>query len=250
MSKGFSVEQYREEGYTGPIRVFSEEEAARLRAKFYAQIGQSEAAPGPAKTYMSAWHHHHRWVYDMATHPGILDRITTLLGPNVVMWAVHFWYKEPHNGKYLPWHQDGAYWAIEPKKNVTAWIALGPTFIKNGCLRIIRGSHRSNLEHKRSTDAASAFGQGLTPEDVDESKAIALEMQPGEIVIFNEKTIHGSQANTSDIARVALSVRYTSPDVKFLTDQWADVGRVRTFLVRGEDAHHLNDAIKGVIPLE
>jgi ectoine hydroxylase-related dioxygenase (phytanoyl-CoA dioxygenase family) len=244
----FSTQQYAEMGYTGPIRAFSDAEAAELRRNFYATIGQSENSPGPTKTYMAAWHHQHRWAYDMATSPRILDRIETILGPNIVMWAMHFWYKEPHSGKRIPWHQDAAYWHIMPKKNVSAWIALGPTFFENGCLRIIPGSHRTLLEHQPITDDTSQFSQGLPPEAIDESTAVNLEMQPGEFVIFNEATYHGSEANGSDIARVALSIRYTSPDVKFEIEKWTDAGRIKTFLVRGEDTHHLNDGIRGIRP--
>jgi hypothetical protein len=47
---------------------------------------------------------------------------------------------------------------------------------------------------------------------------------------------------------VACSIRYTSPDVKFLMDRWSDPDRIRTFLVRGLDTHHLNDAIRGTAP--
>ena len=71
---------------------------------------------------------------------------------------------------------------------------------------------------------------------------------PGKMVIFNEATYHGSKANTSDVARVALSMRYTSPDVKFEMEKWSDPGRIKTFLVRGVDEYHLNDAIRGEKP--
>lgn len=245
---GFSLDQFQRQGYTGPIRVFSEQDAARLRARFYEKIGQSEAAPGPTNAYMSAWHHQHRWAYDLAIHPDILDMVSHLLGPNLVMWAMHFWYKEPHSKKHLPWHQDAHYWPMEPKKNVSVWIALSRTFRENGCLRIIPGSHRELVEHHALNDPTSAFSHGLTAADVLESTAIDLEMEPGEAILFDEGTFHGSNANASDCARVALSIRYTSPDVKFLMDQWGDPGRIRTFLVRGEDVHHLNDAIWGKAP--
>lgn len=248
MAAGFSLAQFEAEGYTGPIQVFSEAEAAQLRSHFWAKLGQSEDAAGPSKINMSAWHHQHRWVYDLVTHPGILDPIASILGPNVIMWAVHFWYKEPNNGKYLPWHQDGAYWPIEPKKNVSAWIALGPTFAANGCLKVIPGSHKVELLHGEMNDKASGFGKGLRPEEIDESQAVSLEMQPGQIVIFNEKTIHGSGPNVSTTPRVALSVRFTTPEVKFLLDQWTGVDRIKTYVVRGEDTHHLNDSIRGPIP--
>jgi ectoine hydroxylase-related dioxygenase (phytanoyl-CoA dioxygenase family) len=243
-----SIEQYNEQGYTGPIRVFSEDYAAALRKHFFTTIGQSEGSPAPTKAYMSAWHHQHRWAYDMAADPRILDALEPFVGPNIVMWAMHFWYKAPRTGVHIPWHQDAAYWHLTPKKNVTAWVALGPTFLANGCLRILPGTHRSLVEHAPTGDPNSSFANGLPRELIDESRALDLPMQPGEMVIFNEATYHGSKANTSDTARVAFSMRYTSPDVKFEMEKWSDPGRIKTFLVRGADDYHLNDAIRGAPP--
>jgi ectoine hydroxylase-related dioxygenase (phytanoyl-CoA dioxygenase family) len=250
IARGYSVEQFHEQGYTGPVQIFSVAEAAELRARFYATIGQSEAAPGATKAYLSAWHHQHRWAYNVATDERVLDLIAPLLGPDIVMWAMHFWYKPPHNTRHLPWHQDANYWPMEPRKNVSAWIALGPTFVENGCLRILPGTQRQLVAHRKLDDPTAGFREGLPPEEIDESRAVDLEMQPGEVVIFNEATFHGSKANTSDVARVACSIRYTSPDVRFLMEQWSDPERIRTFLVRGEDTHHRNDAIRGTAPDE
>jgi hypothetical protein len=33
-------------------------------------------------------------------------------------------------------------------------------------------------------------------------------------------------------------------------EKWSDPGRIRTYLVRGVDDYHLNDAIRGTIPAQ
>jgi ectoine hydroxylase-related dioxygenase (phytanoyl-CoA dioxygenase family) len=82
-------------------------------------------------------------------------------------------------------------------------------------------------------------------------KAVDVEMSPGQIAFFNEATFHGSKINSSNIPRVAFSVRYTTPEVKFLMDEWSgDANRIRTFLVSGEDNYKRNEDIKGTIPAE
>lgn len=243
----FSTRQYQQEGYTGPIQFCSTEAAAQWRSDFYRVIGQQEENSGPTDMNLSAFHHRHRWAYDICSHPAIVDAISTLLdSDDVVLWAMHFWYKEPGNSKFIPWHQDANYWPMDPAINATAWVALGETFVDNGCLRLIPGSHKDVVEHTVQ-GADSAFAQGIS--NVDESNAIDVEMHPGQAVFFNEHMIHGSKPNISDMPRVACSIRYTTPEVTFAIDDWGgDKERIKTFLVRGEDRFHNNDQIIGTVP--
>jgi ectoine hydroxylase-related dioxygenase (phytanoyl-CoA dioxygenase family) len=172
-----------------------------------------------------------------------------ILGPDLVLWAMHFWYKEPGNPKFIPWHQDINYWPMEPAINATAWMSLGFSIKENGCLRVIPGTHRSHVEHVNLGDDNSTFKQGLSADMVDESKSIDVEMSPGQIAFFNEATFHGSEPNLSNIPRVAFSVRYTTPGVKFKMAEWGgDTSRIKTFLVAGSDRFRLNDGIAGEAP--
>ncbi|WP_127586881.1 phytanoyl-CoA dioxygenase family protein [Paenibacillus koleovorans] len=245
----FSIEQFHEAGYSGPIQALTLEEADRYNQLFFEELGQSKFEPGPTKINLSAWHHRRKWAYELATHPALVEPITQILGPDVVLWAMHFWYKEPGNTKFIPWHQDINYWPMEPAINATAWVSLGWSIRENGCLRIIPGTHRSIVPHVDLGNDASAFQEGIDASYVDESKAIDIEMTPGQIVYFNEATFHGSEMNSSNIPRVAFSVRYTTPEVKFKMADWGgDTNRIRTFQVRGEDRFRLNDDIIGAIP--
>jgi hypothetical protein len=247
----FSVEQFNEEGFSGPIQGLTTKEADIYYNHFFDAVGQSKFEPGPTKMNMSAWHHKYRWAYDLATHPSIVAAMKQILGDDVVLWAMHFWYKEPNNDKFIPWHQDINYWPMEPAINATAWVSLGWSILENGCLRVIPGSHKSVIEHVSTGDAQSSFGVGLPEDAIDESKAVDVEMSPGQIAFFNEATFHGSKINSSNIPRVAFSVRYTTPEVKFLMDEWSgDANRIRTFLVSGEDHYKRNEDIKGTIPAE
>ena len=243
----FSLSQLNDEGYTGPIDVLSAEEARFGRESFYKSIGQNESNPGPSSVKTGGFNLKHKWAHDISIDNKILDYVELALGPNIVLWATVFWYKEPHNTKYIPWHQDASYWPMEPRINLTAWIALGPTFKENGCLRIIPGSHKNWLDDEyRELDEHSSFSKGLDPEQVNESKAIDFEMDPGQVVFFSEATLHGSNANTSDIPRLGYSLRFTTPEVKFdelgIKEQRLDY-LTRTILVRGIDEYHHNDSL-------
>ena len=250
----FSIDQFRDEGYTEPVPLLTPEEAAAARRAFYAAIGQSEESPGPNNDRTGGFNLRYRWAYDLATNEKVLDHVEKVLGPDIVLWATVFWYKEPHNTKYIPWHQDASYWPMEPRINLTAWIALGPTFPKNGCLRLIPGSHKDWLDDEyQPLDNDSQFSRGLSAAQVDESKAVDMSMQPGEVTFFSEATLHGSNNNGSDVARLGFSSRFTIPEVKFdvegLKEQNIDY-LARTTLVRGEDKYHYNDAIRADPPAE
>ncbi|MBB6730931.1 phytanoyl-CoA dioxygenase family protein [Cohnella zeiphila] len=247
----FSIEQFRKDGYSGPVQGLSLAEADKYNRLFFETLGMSPYEPGPTGANLSAWHQRHRWAYDLATHPAIVEPITEIIGDNVVLWAMHFWYKEPGNPKFIPWHQDIHYWPMEPAVTVTAWVTLGFSLAENGCLRLIPGTHLGRADHVKLGDDSSAFGEGIDESDIDESKAVAMEMTPGQVVYFNEATFHGSKANASAIPRVAFSLRFTTPEVKFRMDEWGgDTSRLRTFLVRGVDSFRRNDGIVGTIPSE
>jgi ectoine hydroxylase-related dioxygenase (phytanoyl-CoA dioxygenase family) len=231
------------------VQGLSLEQADQAYRRFFDTLGQSPYEPKPADMNLSAWHQHHRWAYDLATHPSIVAAMKQILGDHLVLWAMHFWYKEPGNEKFIPWHQDINYWPMEPAINATAWVTLGFSMKENGCLKLIPGTHRALVEHVSLNDDKSTFGQGLSADQVDESKAVDMEMSPGQMVFFNEAIFHGSENNSSNIPRVAFSVRYTTPVVKFKMGDWeGDKERIKTFLVSGKDAYGYNDAIKGTVP--
>ena len=172
----FSLDQLAKEGYTGPVPLLTPDQAAAGRRAFFEAIGQSEASPGPSDFRPGGFNLKYRWAHDLATHDRVLDHVELALGRDIVLWATVFWYKEPHNTKYIPWHQDASYWPMEPRINLTAWIALGPTFAENGCLRLIPGSHKAWLDDDyRTLDERSAFSRGLAPDQVDESRVSRAE---------------------------------------------------------------------------
>jgi len=245
----FSIRQYREEGYSGPVQGLSLQESEYYYRLFFDALEQSRYEPAATAKNLSAWHHQYRWAYELATHPGIVEPMKEILGSDLILWAMHFWYKPPGSEKYIPWHQDINYWPMEPAINATAWVSLGWSIEENGCLKVIPGTHNTVVRHNDTGDANSAFGEGLAADQVDESRAVALEMLPGQIAFFNEATIHGSNANSSNVPRVAFSVRFTTPEVRFLIEQWGgDTQRIKTFLVAGEDTFKRNEAIKGTVP--
>ena len=51
-------------------------------------------------------------------------KVSDLVGPNIYIWKCQLWIKEANSAAYVGWHQDAAYWGLDPPDSVNAWIAL------------------------------------------------------------------------------------------------------------------------------
>src|SRR5687768_13409073 len=76
----------------------------------------------------------------------LLDIAEAFIGPNIALFASHYICKPGTDGLPVLWHQDGAYWPLEPMEVVTLWLAVADSTRGNGCMRVIPGSLRESLE--------------------------------------------------------------------------------------------------------
>src|SRR5690242_18704698 len=93
LSQG-NIEAFNRDGYLKGIRIFSAEEAAEIRAYFDALLAQVLAAGGDSYSISTA-HLKYGRVYDLLTHPRIVEYVRDLLGENVIAWGSHFFCKMP-----------------------------------------------------------------------------------------------------------------------------------------------------------
>jgi ectoine hydroxylase-related dioxygenase (phytanoyl-CoA dioxygenase family) len=119
-------------------------------------------------------------------------------------------FKRPREGSRFRWHQDSPYWAhfaphIDQLPNVM--LALDDASERNGCLRVVAGSHRSGLL-PGSRGAERLAPLFTDPDCFDESRAVAAEMPAGSLLFFSPHTVHGSAPNASDTPRRALLFTY------------------------------------------
>ena len=230
-------ERFERDGYVYPIPVLVEDDVRRYRDRYAAYVERNRArlAALPAKQkylVMSETHFALRWAYEIAAHPRILDAVEAVIGPNILAWGTNWFSKMPGDKAYVSWHQDGTYWNLAPVKVVTAWLALTPSSEMNGGLRVVPGSHVQPMLPQRETyapDNALSRGQEIAV-DVDESQAVCLALRPGEMSLHHIWIVHGSNANTSDIPRIGLAIRYVSPEVR-----QDSPGKPHALLVRGRD---------------
>jgi non-haem Fe2+, alpha-ketoglutarate-dependent halogenase len=228
--------QFERDGYLCPIRVLNDQEVERHLNSYTEYSGANKArldALPPNQKYkvLSETHFVLPWVYEIVSHPRVLDAVEGLLGANLLAWNCNWFTKLPGEKSFVSWHQDGTYWKLNPPTVVTAWVALSPSVSGNGCMRVIPGTHMQPMIPQRETylpENALSRGQEIA---VDETQAVDLNLRPGEMSLHHIWIIHGSNANRSkDTPRIGIAIRYTRPEVtqESPTKPFA-------MLVRGED---------------
>jgi non-haem Fe2+, alpha-ketoglutarate-dependent halogenase len=227
-----AVRHYHEAGYDAPIRAISTEEAANLRRHLEAHERQHGVLNSQLR------HKSHllfTWLDELIRHPGILDAVEDIIGPNILCWGTSFFIKEPHTTSYVSWHQDSTYWGLDPADIVTAWVALSESSAENGAMRVIPGSHTLEQIPHRDTFASENLlsrGQEIAV-DVDETQAVALPLQPGEMSLHHVRLVHGSEPNPSAQRRIGFAIRYLPTYVRQVVGT-----QDSAILVRGTDAYH------------
>jgi ectoine hydroxylase-related dioxygenase (phytanoyl-CoA dioxygenase family) len=189
---------------------------------------------------------------DLARDQGILDRVEQLIGPDIILWGCQIFCKPGGDGMEVPWHQDGHYWPIRPLATCTVWVALDPSTVANGCLRVIPGSHlgKKLYDHMREDRADIVLNQSVKPGEFDAKTALDIELAPGEMSMHDVHLIHGSNPNRSPQRRAGVAIRYMPASSLFdrgLMATSAQSGYTVDFatrpiwLLRGKDRTGRND---------
>ncbi len=233
MSKCLSsaaLSQYREQGYYFPLNVLSADEAAACRARLDAiEHVQGHFIEGPER---SKSHVLYPWIDDLIRHPLILDAVEDLIGPNILCWNTVWWIKEPMSDAFVSWHQDRLYVGLDTDDFVTAWLALSPSTVESGCVRVLPGSHRQEmLPHRDEFKEHNMLSRGQEiAVAVDEGNARAMELAPGQVSLHNVRLAHASAPNRSKDRRIGLSMHYVPTSTRQVALDWDSAT-----LVRGED---------------
>lgn len=208
------IKDFHENGYLGPFQAWRPEEMKIVRENVLNEINQKPKF-GQSNNNQSR-HLDCKSVFDVCSHPSIVEKLCSLLGPNIILWRSHFFTKnaeDPSSQKEVPWHQDGNYWPIEPVLNISAWVAFDEVNTENSCVQIIPGSHKQAIPHIEA-ESHHNFKEMANPDFFDERKKVNMILKPGEFFIFNEKLLHHSEIHRSQNRRMGLAVRTTVPLVR------------------------------------
>lgn len=240
--------QYLEDGYCIPDARLSADMLADLKAAHDRLVARNPEF----RDYCS-----HVLAFDLAflnvaRQPMVMDPVEDVLGPDIALWNSSFFAKPAKDGRATPWHQDGEYWPIRPLATCTVWIAIDDATPENGCLRLIKGSHKDKRLARHTTNPAEnlTLHQELAADEFDDADAVDLVLEAGQFSLHDVYLYHGSEANVSDKSRRGMTLRYMPTtsvfDRAFARRLHKEKGVTdhtdrTTFLMRGRDRSGEND---------
>jgi len=134
----------------------------------------------------------------------------------------HVLVKEPGSTVVTPWHHDQPYYIVDGEQSVSFWVPLDP-ITRERSIEYVATSHKwGKIFKPKRFDGTDLYPNdiGETVPDIDAiRKKLDIrgwEMQPGDAVAFNFRTLHGAPANTSTMRRRVTSIRWVGDDARFV----------------------------------
>lgn len=228
------IELFRENGFLKSGRVLEDSEIEELLSELdrvIAEEGQENvpqpriinnlgAFHGSADT--PVWQIVNIWeaspAFTRLTHnPTIVEEIAQLTAAEELrVWHDQIQYKPASKGGVNPWHQDAPKWRVlQPKTQVSAWVALDDVDQENGCMSMVKGSHLFGDCTQFLATLKDKFHE--LPEEFD-GHPIEVALCPvrkGEVHYHHGMTWHGSHANHSDRPRRAIAIHYMTGETVY-----------------------------------
>ena len=229
------VARYQQDGYLFPVDCLTPQEVRHYRAKLEAfEREQGDTFGRLPNLVRSKSHLLFTWMDELVRHPKVLDAVESLIGPNILIYHLTSWLKEPNEPSHVSWHQDGTYFGLEPYEQITAWIALSDATPEMGCIKIIPGSQViGQRPHKDTATPGNLLSRGQTIDHkMDYTKYVMMPLQAGQISLHHTHIVHSSERNQTNERRIGIGVSYIPTRCRLVND-----ARVSAALVRGTDEY-------------
>ena len=210
------VAAYHRDGYVIVPQFFSANEVSKLY-----RIATEDAAISKnsydlndqtgKKTRLALWFTPGDDIYGLLTRSERMVRsVDQLLDGKAPVCHFHskLMQKEPRVGGAWEWHQDYGYWYknefLLPDQMTSVMVAITEATKENGCLQVIKGSHRmGRVEHGFAGEQVGA-SQRYVDLALQTMDLVYEELKPGDTLFFHPNTLHRSEANLSAAARWSL----------------------------------------------
>ena len=144
----------------------------------------------------------------------VVDTMEKLLGDEVYHFHHKMMLKEPFVGGAWEWHQDYGYWyqfnACLFPDMASCMIAVDRATKENGCLQVIKGSHKlGRVEHGITGTQTGADMERVTAA-LQRLELVYCELEPGDALFFHANLLHRSDQNKSPNPRWSLICCYNT----------------------------------------
>jgi ectoine hydroxylase-related dioxygenase (phytanoyl-CoA dioxygenase family) len=161
-------------------------------------------------------HHTHPAILQLGLDKAIIARLKTLMGPEIYLRRSQFW-RKPAHGRGVIWHQDThRKMGLGCIGEFSAWVALEDSTLDNGCVRLLRGSHKAGVVPPESVIDPSfrirffASEALQVPEPLLRYQAVPMTMRKGQFFLFHQLCFHASGPNRTAATRTGVVYRYLS----------------------------------------
>ena len=216
------VADFHRDGYVIVKNFFSKEEIDKLYGIATGDSVVKENAvdlndQSGRKTKLTLWFTPGEDVYSMLLRSErMVSSVAKVLDSNSPVCHFHtkLMQKEPKVGGAWEWHQDYGYWYknqfLFPDQLVSVMIALTEANKANGCLQVIKGSHKmGRVNHGFSGEQVGA-DMTMVNNALTTMEHVYVELEPGDALFFHSNLLHRSEANLSDRPRWSLISCYNS----------------------------------------
>ncbi len=229
------LDYYKNKGYISPVDALTSTEAKEIRDEIEKiEKNWPKALEGINRNYV----HLISPVFNkVCLNKNILDAVESIIGKNILICGTTLFIKNPKEKGFVSFHQDAKYIGLEPHNWVTVWVAITDANEKNGCMRMLSGSHKENLRHhEEKFDENNLLTRGQTIKNVSLDKTEPVVLKAGQMSLHHPKIVHGSGLNYSDDRRIGFVIQsYIGSNV----DQV--LGKMYVQKARGEDKYKYHE---------
>ncbi len=213
-----AINRYREDGYLLAEQLFSPEEVQVMLDHVVSPRVAGTTWDAPDSNGQSArlalWSDLADDVWGaVSTNPRLVNTIRMLQGEDIAFFHGKVILKTAGTGGMFEWHQDYGYWYDQGfvfPRMMSAFVALDACTIANGCLEVLRGSHRlGRLSHMAKGSQTGADAERLA-KIKPLFEHVHIEMSPGSVVFFDCQLLHGSAPNLSATHRRSFIICYNA----------------------------------------
>ncbi|HEU5053414.1 MAG TPA: phytanoyl-CoA dioxygenase family protein, partial [Hanamia sp.] len=210
------IESYHKDGFVIIKDFLKKEEVSKLYSIAIADENLRQHAfdlndQTGKKTRLTLWYKPGNDAYGLLTKSErMINSVNQLMDGESAVCHFHskLMQKEPRVGGAWEWHQDYGYWYknefLFPDQMMSVMVAITEANKENGCLQVIRGSHKmGRIEHGFAGEQVGA-SQHYVDLALKTMELIYVELQPGDALFFHSNLLHRSEANLSEKPRWSL----------------------------------------------